>query len=69
MYNRDWDYAEDYMPEEMSIETCEYYEMKDKIEKYQQLVETIKELMEERDRTAEEKVQDIKEEIDDYEND
>lgn len=69
LYNRDWDFGEEPQEQEVRVDKEEYLKMKENLERYRDLKETLIELIEESGRSAEQKYIDIKEEIDDFEED
>ena len=69
LYNRDWDFGEEPQEQEVKVDKEEYLKMKENLERYRDLKETLIELIEESGRSAEQKYIDIKEEIDDFEED
>lgn len=69
LYNRDWDFGEDPQEQVVKVDREEYLKMKENLERYRDLKETLIELIEESGRSAEQKYIDIKEEIDDFEED
>ena len=69
LYNRDWDFGEEPQEQVVQVDKEEYLKMKENLERYRDLKETLIELIEESGRSAEQKYIDIKEEIDDFEED
>ena len=69
LYNRDWDFEEEPQEQVVKVDKEEYLKMKENLERYRDLKETLIELIEESGRSAEQKYIDIKEEIDDFEED
>lgn len=69
LYNRDWDFGEEPQEQEVRVDKEEYLKMKENLERYRDLKETLIELIEESGRSTEQKYIDIKEEIDDFEED
>ena len=69
LYNRDWDFGEEPQEQEVRVDKEEYLKMKENLERYRDLKETLIELIEESGRSLEQKYIDIKEEIDDFEED
>lgn len=69
LYNRDWDFGEEPQEQEVKVDKEEYLKMKENLERYRDLKETLIELIEESGRSLEQKYIDIKEEIDDFEED
>lgn len=69
LYNRDWDFGEEPQEQEVKVDKEEYLKMKENLERYRDLKETLIELIEESGRSAEQKCKDIKEELDDFEED
>ena len=69
LYNRDWDFGEEPQEQVVQVDKEEYLKMKENLDRYRDLKETLIELIEESGRSAEQKYIDIKEEIDDFEED
>ena len=69
LYNRDWDFGEEPQEQVVQVDKEEYLKMKENLERYRDLKETLIELIEESGRSLEQKYIDIKEEIDDFEED
>jgi hypothetical protein len=69
LYNRDWDFEEEPQEQVVKVDKEEYLKMKENLERYRDLKETLIELIEESGRSTEQKYIDIKEEIDDFEED
>lgn len=69
LYNRDCDFGEEPQEQEVRVDKEEYLKMKENLERYRDLKETLIELIEESGRSTEQKYIDIKEEIDDFEED
>ena len=69
LYNRDWDFEEEPQEQVVKVDKEDYLKMKENLERYRDLKETLIELIEESGRSLEQKYIDIKEEIDDFEED
>lgn len=69
LYNRDWDFGEEPQEQVVKVDKEDYLKMKENLERYRDLKETLIELIEESGRSLEQKYIDIKEEIDDFEED